>query len=83
MVQHWCARWRAQHRCVLPVLVRTGKLRGEEPGFIGGAYASLLAYSAILVFESTWGKLRGVEGRILDWFVAHHDPLLVSVSLRV
>ena len=60
MVQHWCVRWRAQHGCVFPVLVWTGKLRREEPGFDGDAYASMLGASAIPVFQGTWGELRGV-----------------------
>jgi hypothetical protein len=52
MVQHWCASWRAQHRRVLPVLVRANKLRREELGVDGDAYASLLGTSAIPVL---WG----------------------------
>ena len=60
MVHYWCACWRAQHGCVLPVLLRTGKLRREEPGFIGDAYASLLGDPAIPVLQGAWGELRGV-----------------------
>ena len=60
MVHYRCAGWRAQQGCVLPILVRTGKLRGEEPGFIGDAYAPLLGDSAIPILQGAWGELRGV-----------------------
>ena len=60
VVHYWCACWRAQHCCVLPILVRTGKLREEELGFIGDAYGSLLADSAIPILQGAWGELRGV-----------------------
>ena len=63
MVQHWGAAWRAQHGCVLPFLVRTGKLRREEPGNDGDAHASLLGASAIPILQGTWGELRGVGGK--------------------
>ena len=60
MVQYWFACWRAQHGCVLPILVRANKLRGKEPGVDGDAYTSLLGASAFPVLEGTWGELRGV-----------------------
>ena len=60
MVHYWCACWRAQYSCVFPVLLWTGKLRGEEPGLIGDAYASLLGDPAISVLQGAWGELRGV-----------------------
>ena len=60
MVQHWRARWRAQHSCVYPFLVRTSKLRREEPSVDGDAHGSLLGASAIPVLEGTWGELRRV-----------------------
>jgi hypothetical protein len=69
MVQRW--RWRAQHSCVLPVLVRAGKLRGEEPGVNGDAHASLLGNSAIPFFHGAWGELRGMGRK---------DPGLVHCS---
>ena len=60
MVQHWCAGWRAQHGCVLPVLIRTGELRREESSINGGANAALLGASAIPILQGTWDESRGV-----------------------
>ncbi|SRR6266702_3391806 len=60
MVQHRRACWRAQRGGVLPVLVRTDDLCGEEPGVDGDAYAPLLGASAIPLLQGTRGDSRGV-----------------------
>jgi hypothetical protein len=56
MVEYWCAGWRAQHDCVLPVLIWADKLCGEELGVDGDANGALLGASAIPVLPGTWDK---------------------------
>ena len=57
MVQYWCACWRTQHGCVLPIFIWANELRRKEPGNDGDAYTALLGASAIPVLEGTWGDL--------------------------
>ena len=60
MVQHWSTCWRAQHCFIFTVLLRTNKLRREEPGFDGVAHASMLGASAIPILQGTRDVSRGV-----------------------
>ena len=60
MVQHRRTCWKAQRGCFLPILVRTNRLRRQEPGDDGDAYAALLVASPIPVLQGTWDKLRGM-----------------------
>ena len=81
MAQRWCASWRTQHGCVLPALIRTDDLRREEFSINGDANATLPG-AAISVLQAPGMNLVEWEGRILDWFGVHQEPLLVSVSFR-
>ena len=60
MVQHWSTCWRAQHCFIFTVLLRTNKLRREEPGVDGVAHASMLGASAIPILQGTRDVSRGV-----------------------
>ena len=46
---------RTQHRGLHTILVRSGELRGQEPGADGDADAALLGVAAAPVLEGVWG----------------------------
>jgi len=62
MVQQGRARGRTQHGRFHTVLVRTGDLRGQEPGGDGDANAALLGVAAVPVLEGSRSRLRGMGG---------------------